>query len=688
MAKRDELIRATWTCTRRRLIAVLLMGGTVATLLSTSGCGAQSKTKRVRLDRGGTAVSGRMNESGVLFQSVAAQLRSLPEASVLQLNPPTVILDARTSADGGDVEATVTPVPGAPPEAQNVNNLLFVPKGNSRFRALDVQPGDIVKYYVLVDEESLQSDIVTTVAMELRVAQVLNDAALLIAGGLTAPVEQPARIEIWRTLDERMQEINQELASYARTGEPKRGWEPSPDKSTLGQMTERLNQWLRSRGEAGSYTVPKLLSTLPEALLNDKSLQPLLKEEALKRNTLLSHESRLLQEATWTRGVAEWTTDGKLKVLPRAQRLFDWTVRNITLSDDPRLQGNRPWKTMLYGRGTAAQRAWVFSLLCRQLDVRNAVVEISIDGKPWWLCLAIDQQAKQAYVFDPQLGLALPGAEDGQVATLAELQADETLLRKLDLPEKPYPLTAELLKDAVPLIVADPFALSWRAAQVEGQLSGEDSLAITVDADVEAEKLAELNSLKPAMLWGYPFKTIERQLTRGEKARNAAAIEFRPFAWRPKLWKARVLHMRGKLETEAEARSKNDALYDAVNDHRSAGQLYMARDVRPKETILQQVSPEKQRIYSQVKVDATYWLGVLQYDLGNPKSSIRWLEEKTLSNELADVWDHAVRYNLARAYEAQGDIDRAVELFSKDTSLQSHGNQLRAQGLKKQDAAE
>ena len=65
--------------------------------------------------------------------------------------------------------------------------------------------------------------------------------------------------------------------------------------------------------------------------------------------------------------------------MERAKSLFDWTVRNIQLEPDDRSRIPRfPWETLLYGRGTASERAWVFILLLRQLDIDAAVLAIDV----------------------------------------------------------------------------------------------------------------------------------------------------------------------------------------------------------------------------------------------------------------------------------------------------------------------
>ena len=76
----------------------------------------------------------------------------------------------------------------------------------------------------------------------------------------------------------------------------------------------------------------------------------------------------------------------------------------------------------------------------------------------------------QLYLFDMRLGLPIPGPDGKGVATLEQIQKDDSLLRKLDLEKSKYPVTAELAKSAHAYIVADPFELTLRASSARSRL--------------------------------------------------------------------------------------------------------------------------------------------------------------------------------------------------------------------------
>jgi len=650
--------------------------------------------EKPRENRSASAAQQRqISASSALIDFVTSQLNDLPSAIALELQPPVVVLDATTSLNRKDVLATLTPLPQT---NLPLFNYLSVPEGNAGFERLAIKPGDTIKYYIEVDkgtkqrlEETGEFDggMVTLEAFDLKVAQVISENAIRIAGGLNRPIAEPHRIEIWRNLDDRMIEINDALGRYASRAEPPIGWEPTADASALGLIIERLNQWIRSRSPDKDWAPDAMLATLDPELANDKSLAKFLSPQALAANQFADHEGRWIQEAIWLRDISRWASGRRRDPLVRAANLFDWTVRNVTLSDDPRLQANRPWQALLYGRGTAAQRAWVFAALCEQLRLKVVVLELPIAAEQPWLWCGLLHEGK-LWLFDPQLGLALPGAvqadEQPSVATLAEVQTNDDLLRKLDLESAPYPITASIAKQAAAYVVADGLSLSWRARLLQRQFTGDGKLTLSTRAQAIAEDAAKLDSVSEAKLWPVPFELLRRRLNLGPKTRQAVAIQFRPYAWRPWLWKARVLHLRGMLETAEEAKRKatrrNDALYDAVNDHRTAGQLYMHRLVRPSDDQLAKISDEKRRIYQRAKTDATYWLGLLQYEQQSYRSAQQWLQ-RMQAMPGADRYTDALNYNQARVLEALGEYDQAAELLNASESLQRHGDRLRAKRL-------
>ncbi|TWT86151.1 hypothetical protein Mal64_38910 [Pseudobythopirellula maris] len=658
----------------------LAIAGLLLVAIVAAGCEQRTPRRGPGAGSAHRTAAQRVSQSNALFDAIVGQLRNLPEAAQLELRPPVVVLNSRNSADREDVLAVAAPNPRV---ENSPVNLIGVPTQNARFRSAGVQPGDIVKYYVLLDRESRErlqeageADIVTMEAIDLTVAQVLSEAALIVENALPQPIGPPGfKLEVWRNIDDRMDDISTRLAAYANRRDPPLGWQPAPDDQAIGQLTERLNQWMRQlpEDEADTWERPALLATLPADVAGSEHLAPRLSDEALSGRLFQPHETRVLEGLVWARDLAGWVAADQLQPLGQAEALFDWVVRNVQLVEETPPQF--AWETLLHGRGAADSRLEVFALLCRQLNL--PVVAVAAEGAPPLAGVLI---ADEVYLFDPTLGLPIAG-EEGGVATLAAAASNDGLLRQLDLDDEPYPLTAEALADAELLVVADPFALTMRAGRFAKKLPASDTIVATVDADALAERLAAAAGERPVGLWAPPFEVIHRKHTVGPPARAQAVRAFLPYAWRPALWKARAMHFRGKLI--AAGATSSDALDDGANDHRDAMRLYMDPSVRPTTSELDRLeSDEKRRIYFSAKLTATLQLALLSYDEGDPENAIRWLGNSALDAPEAASHADAVRYNLARAHEALGDSAKAAELLEASDSPQSHGDKLRARRLR------
>lgn len=666
---------------------ILLVGSAIAY----SGCREPEAAKDTREQQDNLQ---RKERGEALIDAVAAQLADLPLAVDTELRPPTVILDSSKSPNGQDVLAIAAANPNAP---GNPVNIIGVPGQNGRFKGVGVRSGDILKFYIVedetVDEERRQSGLARQLAKELTIAQVIDDNTLFIEGSLPEQVLVPSKMEVWRNVDDRLEEIHEELQRYAERRLPPLGWEPSPDEQVFVQIVAWLNQWLRQSEPKSDWQRDPLLDSLDPQLLADAELKSKLTAPELAAQVFEPYDGRLLQESVWLRDISRWAQGEDFNDLARATALFDWTVRNIQLEPEENAPPRRPWRTLVEGRGTAEERAWVFALLCRQQALDVVMLEIpSVESsglrvedqqasspqppapnpQPFWLpALLLNGQL---YLFDTRLGLPIPGSGDEGVATLEQVQQDDALLRQLDLEGAQYPINAEAAKKAVAHVVASPFELSRRARQLESKLTGDNHLVLSVAPSEVAKQLKAIPGLSGVELWDTPFRTLRDQLTLGKSVRLREALAFEPFAMRPLLWKARMRHFQGRRQRDAKSPE------DALDDHREAGQLYTK--VRPLDTKIARLSSaEERRVDTTVKQNATYWIGVLSFDDGKFEVAADWLGRSGLG-DADSPWSSGARYNRARALEAQGKFEEAAKLLAEDTSPQRHGNLLRAKMLR------
>src|SRR3954467_5496918 len=250
-----------------------------ALCMALPGCNesAPKATKQAQQDKLRQAAGGE-----ALLKVAAAQLSDLPAAVDTELRPPTGVLGSGKGADGKDVFATCTASPKA---SIAVFNVIKVPAGNGRFRSLGVQSGDILKYYVkedeTVDADSRNAGYSRQLAMDLIVAQVIDDNTLLIESGLNQPVMPARKIEIWRYADDRLKEIHRKLNVYEVYRNPALGWEPARDESVLAQVIDWLNQWIRQSDPKTDWQREPLIDTLDAKLRGNGELATRISPEKL-----------------------------------------------------------------------------------------------------------------------------------------------------------------------------------------------------------------------------------------------------------------------------------------------------------------------------------------------------------------------------------------------------------------------
>src|SRR4029078_4702349 len=223
----------------------------------------------------------------------------------------------------------------------------------------------------------------------------------------------------------------------------------------------------------------------------------------------------------------------------------------------------------------------------------------------------------------------------------------------------------------------DPFSLSRRASQMQANLSGDDRLSLAVKPSELAGRLKSTPGVAAIRLWDFPFKTVSEQLTLGKSARHRDALEFQPFAMRPRLSKGRTRHFQGHHEE-----ALGDNLDRKPKDNRKTSDGYLSKSVRPTEKeIAGSGSDDKRRVDTTSKLSAGYWVGLMSFDDGKFAVAQSWLSRPELATD-GSPWAFGALYHLARALEAQGKFDAAAALLEKDTSPQQHGNKIRARTLK------
>ncbi len=499
------------------------------------------------------------------------------------------------------------------------------------------------------------------------------------------------------------------------------------DDQMQDRVIGRLNEWM-PLVEPIPWKEDPLVEKLPE------KYRQLPEVAGLADERFTVYDGDFLRGVTWFRDAANSASidpalratlpqqgqgdpqqDAESRNLAQAMRLFDWTVRNIALeSEDDASEGRPlyllPWQTMLRGRGSAIERAWVFQLLARQrgLNVVMLAYRDSDDDSVWhdWApALFVEGSeddpvsSSKLFVFEPSLGLPIPGPANQPVATLADLRANDELLRQLDLDEDhAYPVSSEQLEHVAAWIEGSPGYLARRESQLEFNLMGSQKMILHVDASALAGKLQATEKLDEAGLWDVPYEAL--RLQRDDAARQTVATHlpgrggqetpsrFRP--WLTSVRTGRELHLKGKytedegaLKKYQESRPSNTEIENSLTNRKSsASSANDSSEDTGEQDERSWLTEDEAELARRAKHDASYWLGVVAFERGDFDTAIDYFQRRTLEAWPDGPWTDAAKYNLARTYEAQERFDEAIELYEQDNSPQSAGNKLRAHSLK------
>jgi len=514
-----------------------------------------------------------------------------------------------------------------------------------------------------------------------------------------------------------------------------------------------LNQWISSDPEAGKAWQPdRMLESMPRALRNTPGLERIANTQFnfddidyLQAIQWLDDIS-YLQQNLWLHDIAERAArepaDAKLQSwlkeiessvglpeaeqLAKAERLLDWTTRNIQLDPLPPIPkdplatagstetvlpsvrgevgpgyAHLPLEILLYGHGDAQERARVFILLCRQVGIDVAMLgfpEEQSTVRRGWLPAAL--VGGKLYLFDTALGMPIPGPDGKGIATLDQVLKQPEILRQLDVPGVAYPITEKDLKlGPVAMIDAEPSALARRMQLLQAAMPQAKKLALAAQPSQFEPKLRKAN-VSGVSLWSAPFEAVLYRFGRQQKAagdpqlavemykQNVLFLPARP------LVKARNLHLQGRFENEDQKLGARALYLQSRPPDREIDALITNEFYRKSIGLDQSLSkdPAKRKasldmftdIAREGKFHATFWLGLTYYEVGKYEAATEWLGERTVQVSPPSPWTPSARYNLARCYEKLGRIELAKQWLESDQdSPQRHGNLLRAKGLVK-----
>jgi hypothetical protein len=166
--------------------------------------------------------------------------------------------------------------------------------------------------------------------------------------------------------------------------------------------------------------------------------------------------------------------------LDQAARAFAWVMREVRLRDGNTVDGP-PSYVVRRGTGTALERTLVFADLLEQLGNPESpepdllafllLIPNGSSSPRMWACGVLAGESNEVYLFDPYLGLPLPGPKGEGIATLAQVCGEADALAQLNLDEKHrYPVTREQARSAQAQLVCPLSAMSPRMRYLQDKL--------------------------------------------------------------------------------------------------------------------------------------------------------------------------------------------------------------------------
>lgn len=222
-------------------------------------------------------------------------------------------------------------------------------------------------------------------------------------------------------------------------------------------------------------------------------LQPEQVERILRRQFTLP-DCTHIRDMLWARDMLQkvpvpWEGDNDLNQITA---VFYHVVHSLPLAgDDDATLPLGPFESMLYGRGTAADRAWVFSVLMQQRRIPVVVLALpdAADNQLNSLLVGV-LVGNELNLFDVALGLPVPDPDESagdaiihRPATLKQAIADDGLLRQLDADDRAWPVTAELLQQARVQIIGDTSLWSRRMEGLNNALTGSSIVYMPLTGD-------------------------------------------------------------------------------------------------------------------------------------------------------------------------------------------------------------
>lgn len=436
-----------------------------------------------------------------------------------------------------------------------------------------------------------------------------------------------------------------------------------------------LNDWMASCGTTGD----KELALQPDAGTVLAELLPAQELDAVTAERITKRDAKTIRDCLlWKSQTVSLLHSGQ-NDLERVVALFNHVTRNIALVEaesDPLPLS--PFEVAVFGRGSAADRAWIFAELLRQLRIDSVILRsrdetVSANASLWLVGALLDNEI---YLFDPRLGSAIPSREQNEAsavvrrpASLSEALRDPDVFRQLDFEgQPPYPLSSADLENCRVEVIGNTTFWAPRMGRLQASLSGDrsviiyDSLESNETGPGLVARVADYGSgrysREDISVWEYPERMLDAAENRGERQREKLLVRELPFRAPVEILKD---EQKQQLRlSRPQAKQYKTRILQLMGSYGDAIESYLVRRLEGTFSPQLSVPPQIRRMHARAAEDAFFWVGVCQYELGDFHDSSEHFADY-LKRYPNGIWGPHCRFLRALSLADREEYDAAAQ---------------------------
>jgi hypothetical protein len=403
-------------------------------------------------------------------------------------------------------------------------------------------------------------------------------------------------------------------------------------------------------------------------------------EKRLKNDKFDEQDAIHIRDCLLSNAIATYLAARSNDELQRIQEVVQFVVRNVALrgDDEPELPIST-YLILMTGRGSAEDRAWVASLILKQLRIDSVIVRpaeaAKADTSAWLFGVILNDHI---HLFDFKLGLAIPSGTNQDAiasapATLNEIADHPEWLQQLTArADQPYQLDAESLKSPVVMPISEPDFWGRRMNRLEQVLPAETACILfdpVVDDLGRTGLLKRIHAAWPDQksenvgLWPYP----SQQLMAARMANQATMQQVQQLL----IGFSAPISVKTDPQTGASGQPVAERKMLKIRTDQLLGKF---EDVTQRYLSIRHLEIETAKILEAVQLhrmaaeDAIYWSGLSKFESGEFEAAVEQLSGYVKRFDRKGRWTFAARSLLAECRVRQGRYADAVAAIERTAS--------------------